>query len=301
MASTASDARWRPTPHVAYSVALGATFKKSASTRAMTSVHTMRYAFKPASVAAARHGTLRMRQQRATMRVPTAGGVVKFDGQTEAHKTTEFALICDRDGRWRLERLACNIKNLTLRRVSDRPPSATRPADPSAAAPPSAPLPPPPSSSSPPPERCVAPTAASAPHPSSAAPPVGQSAPAATEGSSIDGAGSAAGEDADVDLDALFGGEGSDAGDGGAAADEDADIDPDALFGDDCSDGDGGAPAAAERAGTHDEDDRESLFGGEDWDDEAAGIAAAEDDAEVDPELLFGGDGESDSAWDATD
>jgi len=102
-----------PPKGVRLSVARGATF----TSRDPPSLHTLRYAFKPESVARASSGRLRFAARGAVeLRVATEAKEVVFNGNTEDHKSTEFALICDSDGSWRLEKLSKNIKNMTVSR-----------------------------------------------------------------------------------------------------------------------------------------------------------------------------------------
>ena len=106
---------WRPTPGVTYDVKLG---KRRA--------HTLRYSFKPASTDWSKRGTLAIEGQDAEVRVPSsdASGDVVFRGTAEAlrDRTTEFALICDADGQWRLERIGSRVASLMAQRGEKKQP-----------------------------------------------------------------------------------------------------------------------------------------------------------------------------------
>lgn len=101
----------RPEPGMTYKVTKGASFSKTAEAK----LHTLRYSFKPQSVSKASKGRLQVNGHEAIL---TSDGPPKvvFEGNVESHKTSEFALICDADGSWRLERLGSNIKNLMVQR-----------------------------------------------------------------------------------------------------------------------------------------------------------------------------------------
>ena len=101
-----------PTAGEAVAVARGRTF----GARDKPQMHTMRYTFKPESVGRARSGRLRLASRSAVLEVPAGDRTVCFNGNVEPHKLTEFALICNRDGQWLIEKLSNNIKNLTVAR-----------------------------------------------------------------------------------------------------------------------------------------------------------------------------------------
>lgn len=62
---------------------------------------------------------MHLRGRGAELRLPTPSGDVVFNGHTEPHKTTEFALVRDADGHWSLVSLARNVKNLVPQREGD--------------------------------------------------------------------------------------------------------------------------------------------------------------------------------------
>mmetsp|Transcript_38210 Transcript_38210/g.76554 ORF Transcript_38210/g.76554 Transcript_38210/m.76554 type:complete len:156 (-) Transcript_38210:90-557(-) len=124
-----------PAPGKRYSVERGASLAAGAGLS--TSFDTLRYNFKPASAAAADRGRLRLSSgghvKLSTIPTASAGGVI-FDGNSEDHRHTAFALVCDRNGIWRLERLQRSIKNLAHRRATAEarpppPPAAPQPTD----------------------------------------------------------------------------------------------------------------------------------------------------------------------------
>jgi len=128
--STASaSASSVPTPGCRYAVTRGPSL--ASTSRAGTSCYdTLRYNFKPASATAAQGGRLMCsssgRAQLCMPSAPKSTSDAVFDGNSEAHRATAFALICDADGQWHLERLARNVKNLVYRRSADTAPPAVK-------------------------------------------------------------------------------------------------------------------------------------------------------------------------------
>lgn len=106
-----------PQPGRRYDVARGASLDQRTGA---ASLHTLRYEFKRTHSVDARAppADLRVNSSQGTARLKLASrgraGSVAFNGKAEPHKATDFALICDADGQWRLERLGHNIKNLIV-------------------------------------------------------------------------------------------------------------------------------------------------------------------------------------------
>ena len=104
----------RPRAGVKYEVAIGESVRRPDSAAGH---HTLRYSFKPSSADYTKTAKLKISGQSAEVRVPSTGGKeIVFNGKADAHKKTEFVLICDADGAWRLERLGQSIKNLKAER-----------------------------------------------------------------------------------------------------------------------------------------------------------------------------------------
>ncbi len=106
-----------PQPGRRYDVARGASLDQRTGA---ASLHTLRYEFKRTHSVGAREppADLRVNSSQGTARLKLASrgraGSAAFSGKAEPHKATDFALICDADGQWRLERLGHNIKNLIV-------------------------------------------------------------------------------------------------------------------------------------------------------------------------------------------
>jgi hypothetical protein len=103
-----------PRRGVKYNVQLGT----SLHSRSRSRCHTLRFSFKPTSCSTAkRRGRISIEDEKAGVSLPTSNGAdVTFSGKAEAHKKTEFLLLCSADGTWRLEKMGRNIKNLQLQR-----------------------------------------------------------------------------------------------------------------------------------------------------------------------------------------
>ena len=79
----------------------------------------MRYNFKPDSAQWVRPGRLKVQGLQAEMRTDNVqAGEIIFVGKAEDSKPTECVLICDHNGRWRLERLHRGLRNMRAERSS---------------------------------------------------------------------------------------------------------------------------------------------------------------------------------------
>lgn len=100
---------------VSHEVVLGESFRRVRPRR----VHTLRYSFKPARADFSRAGRLLIEGESVELLVASTTNpesTLSFSGNSEPYKGVECALICDADGRWRIEKLDRNIKNLKLER-----------------------------------------------------------------------------------------------------------------------------------------------------------------------------------------
>ena len=107
----------RSRPQGTFKVELGESF--DADTRSSASFHTLRYNFKPASVAWSQTGRVRVRDREVDLQIDGADDgdeTTVFQGNVDEYKSTDCMLICGPDGKWRLERLCKNYKNLTASR-----------------------------------------------------------------------------------------------------------------------------------------------------------------------------------------
>lgn len=106
----------QPELNVRHEVTVGTSFAQGAP----RTMHTMRYNFKPTSAEWKRRGRLRIRDKSAKVLMPVVGSKqqMTFSGNVEQHRPSECLLIRDNDGKWRIERLGMNIKNLKQERES---------------------------------------------------------------------------------------------------------------------------------------------------------------------------------------
>ena len=111
-------------PSGKHNVSIGTSFAEGS----LSSFHTMRYRSEPA--AAKSFGKLQIRGKVAEMSVDShrAGAATTYLGNVENHNETECVLICDNSGKWRLERLHLNMKNLraSSAREQEAPDEASR-------------------------------------------------------------------------------------------------------------------------------------------------------------------------------
>ena len=110
-----ADEQAAPERNVRHTVHLGRSFGR-ASTH--LGVHTLRYSFKPSSSDWTKRGRVAISGQVATLKQPavSGNGDITFRGKAEEHRATDCLLVCDSDGRWTLERMKRNVKDLKAER-----------------------------------------------------------------------------------------------------------------------------------------------------------------------------------------
>ena len=130
----------RSRPQGTFKVELGESF--DADTRSSVAFHTLRYNFKPSAVAWSQTGRVRVHEREVDLQIDGADDgdeTTVFHGNVDEYKSTDCMLICGPDGKWRLERLSKNYKNLTASRSAGAALGRTSAADagqePAAAAP----------------------------------------------------------------------------------------------------------------------------------------------------------------------
>ena len=107
----------RARPEGTYKVELGESFE--ADTRSSVAFHTLRYNFKPSAVAWSQTGKVRVHGKDVDLQIDGADDgdeTTVFHGTVDEYKPTDCMLICGPDGKWRLERLSKNYKNLKVSR-----------------------------------------------------------------------------------------------------------------------------------------------------------------------------------------
>ena len=114
-------------PTLWHEVRLGASFRAAAP----PAHHTLRYSFKPSSADFTRRGRLEVRGGAVDMCVPSKGAAdpLAFSGKVDSHKGSECVLIC-RGGRWTLERLHLNVRNLKAERPEPKKTGVLQPPPP---------------------------------------------------------------------------------------------------------------------------------------------------------------------------
>ena len=120
----------RARPEGTYKVELGESF--DAGTRSSVAFHTLRYNFKPSAVASSQTGRVRVHGKEVDLQIDGADDgdeMTIFHGNVDDYKPTDCMLICGPDGKWRLERLSKNYRNLKVSRGADEALGRTLAAD----------------------------------------------------------------------------------------------------------------------------------------------------------------------------